>query len=203
MEENPTTETRAAAGKAMPETAKEPRLPEKVSQLRQKLGTPQGGVASPLPANLYLHWFDALFHGPQGPARWAELSGVHVSVRSRSERTRGADPSLGSCACLRREFSGEPDAGNPHLRFDEGRGAAVLNCRLLSYSTGSARACEHPSPLPSRERERAVWRPTSISASAQSPGSPAAARAMGTVCRGGSPVGRGRAGSPSRCAHRC
>jgi RNA-directed DNA polymerase len=34
-------------------------------------GTPQGGVASPLLANLYLHWFDALFHGPQGPARSA------------------------------------------------------------------------------------------------------------------------------------
>jgi RNA-directed DNA polymerase len=38
---------------------------------RPKKGTPQGGVASPLLANLYLHWFDALFHGPQGPARWS------------------------------------------------------------------------------------------------------------------------------------
>lgn len=38
---------------------------------RPKKGTPQGGVASPLLANLYLHWFDALFHGPQGPARRA------------------------------------------------------------------------------------------------------------------------------------
>ena len=38
MEENPTTGTRAAAGKARPETGKEPGLPEKVSQLRQKLG---------------------------------------------------------------------------------------------------------------------------------------------------------------------
>jgi RNA-directed DNA polymerase len=36
---------------------------------RPKQGTPQGGVASPLLANLYLHWFDALFDGPQGPAR--------------------------------------------------------------------------------------------------------------------------------------
>jgi RNA-directed DNA polymerase len=36
---------------------------------RPEKGTPQGGVASPLLANLYLHWFDALFHGPQGPAR--------------------------------------------------------------------------------------------------------------------------------------
>ncbi len=36
---------------------------------RSRKGTPQGGVASPLLANLYLHWFDALFHGSAGPAR--------------------------------------------------------------------------------------------------------------------------------------
>jgi len=38
---------------------------------RAKQGTPQGGVISPLLANLYLHWFDAVFHGPEGPAQWA------------------------------------------------------------------------------------------------------------------------------------
>ena len=38
MDENPATETRAVAGKAMPETVKEPGLPEKVSPLRHKLG---------------------------------------------------------------------------------------------------------------------------------------------------------------------
>jgi RNA-directed DNA polymerase len=43
--------------------------PPKVS--RSKQGTPQGGVISPLPANLYLHWFDKLFHGSGGPYRWA------------------------------------------------------------------------------------------------------------------------------------
>jgi RNA-directed DNA polymerase len=32
-------------------------------------GTPQGGVISPMLANIYLHWFDALFHGPEGPAQ--------------------------------------------------------------------------------------------------------------------------------------
>jgi RNA-directed DNA polymerase len=36
---------------------------------RAKKGTPQGGVISPLLANLYLHWFDALFYGPQGPGQ--------------------------------------------------------------------------------------------------------------------------------------
>lgn len=38
---------------------------------RSKKGTPQGGVISPLLANLYLHWFDAVFHGPEGPVQWA------------------------------------------------------------------------------------------------------------------------------------
>jgi RNA-directed DNA polymerase len=39
---------------------------------RSKKGTPQGGVISPLLANIYLHWFDHLFHAKDGPARWAK-----------------------------------------------------------------------------------------------------------------------------------
>ena len=38
---------------------------------RSQKGTPQGGVISPLLANLYLHWFDKVFHRPDGPAQWA------------------------------------------------------------------------------------------------------------------------------------
>lgn len=34
-------------------------------------GTPQGGVVSPLLANIYLHWFDKKFHRKDGPANWA------------------------------------------------------------------------------------------------------------------------------------
>jgi RNA-directed DNA polymerase len=46
-----------------------PGKPPKVS--RSKQGTPQGGVISPLLANLYLHWFDKLFHRSDGPFQWA------------------------------------------------------------------------------------------------------------------------------------
>lgn len=38
---------------------------------RSKKGTPQGGVISPMLANLYLHWFDVVFHRGEGPAHWA------------------------------------------------------------------------------------------------------------------------------------
>jgi RNA-directed DNA polymerase len=39
---------------------------------RPDKGTPQGGVISPLLANLYLHWFDKVFNGTNGPRRWAD-----------------------------------------------------------------------------------------------------------------------------------
>lgn len=39
---------------------------------RPKQGTPQGGVISPLLANLYLHWFDTVFHRRSGPGTWAK-----------------------------------------------------------------------------------------------------------------------------------
>lgn len=39
---------------------------------RSKQGTPQGGVISPLLANLYLHWFDVRFHRSGGPGTWAK-----------------------------------------------------------------------------------------------------------------------------------
>jgi RNA-directed DNA polymerase len=39
---------------------------------RPKQGTPQGGVISPLLANLYLHWMDVVFHRRAGPGTWAK-----------------------------------------------------------------------------------------------------------------------------------
>jgi len=51
------------------EAGKGPGDPPKYS--RSKQGTPQGGVISPLLANLYLHWFDRMFHRSGGPHQWA------------------------------------------------------------------------------------------------------------------------------------
>ena len=46
---------------------------------RPKAGTPQGGVISPLLANIYLHWFEVLFYRADGPARWANASIVRYA----------------------------------------------------------------------------------------------------------------------------
>jgi RNA-directed DNA polymerase len=42
-----------------------------VRRITPTRGTPQGGVISPLLANIYLHDFDRAFHGPDGPAQFA------------------------------------------------------------------------------------------------------------------------------------
>jgi RNA-directed DNA polymerase len=51
--------------------------PPKVS--RSKTGTPQGGVISPLLSNIYLHWFDKVFHRTGGPGRWANAKLVRYA----------------------------------------------------------------------------------------------------------------------------
>jgi RNA-directed DNA polymerase len=46
---------------------------------RPHQGTPQGGVISPLLANLYLHWFDKVFYSQQGPSHWAKAKLVRYA----------------------------------------------------------------------------------------------------------------------------
>jgi len=58
-------------------------------------GCPQGGVISPLLSNLYLHWFDKVFHRSDGPAVWANARLVRyaddfvVLAHYQSERLKG------------------------------------------------------------------------------------------------------------------
>ena len=49
------------------------------SRTRPTAGTPQGGVISPLLANLYLHWFEVLFYRADGPAHWAKAELVRYA----------------------------------------------------------------------------------------------------------------------------
>ena len=46
---------------------------------RNDRGTPQGGVLSPLLANIYLHWFDHLFERANGPGQWAKAKLVRYA----------------------------------------------------------------------------------------------------------------------------
>lgn len=46
---------------------------------RNDRGTPQGGVLSPLLANVYLHWFDHLFERADGPSQWARAKLVRYA----------------------------------------------------------------------------------------------------------------------------
>ena len=61
---------------------------------RNERGTPQGGVLSPLLANVYLHWFDHVFERTDGPGQWAKAKLIRyaddfvVLARYQSARLR-------------------------------------------------------------------------------------------------------------------
>ncbi len=46
---------------------------------RNGQGTPQGGVISPLLANVYLHWFEKVFCAASGPGTWAKAQIVRYA----------------------------------------------------------------------------------------------------------------------------
>jgi RNA-directed DNA polymerase len=46
---------------------------------RSPKGTPQGGVISPLLANVYLHWFEKVFYSSGGPGSWAKAQIVRYA----------------------------------------------------------------------------------------------------------------------------
>jgi RNA-directed DNA polymerase len=58
---------------------KAPIWEEGKSMSANSCGTQQGGVISPLLSNLYLHWFDKIFHSPKGPGQWAKATIVRYA----------------------------------------------------------------------------------------------------------------------------
>ena len=60
---------------------------------RNRTGTPQGGVISPLLANVYLHWFDVLFQAANGPGTWAKAKLVRYADDC-APRRRGKEASM-------------------------------------------------------------------------------------------------------------
>ncbi len=62
---------------------------------RSTHGSPQGVVISPLLANVYLHWFEHLFHRPEGPGTWAKARLVRyaddfvILARYQGQRLQG------------------------------------------------------------------------------------------------------------------
>lgn len=72
---------------------------------RSSKGTPQGGVISPLLANLYLHWFDKTFHRADGPAQWANAKLVRYADDC-APRARRARPGP-------QRYAAEPMRGGP------------------------------------------------------------------------------------------
>jgi RNA-directed DNA polymerase len=55
-----------------PVDEEDPDEPGRHHRRRNTTGTPQGGVISPLLANIYLHWLDTLFMRADGPGRTAD-----------------------------------------------------------------------------------------------------------------------------------
>lgn len=52
---------------------------KEINIIKPTRGTPQGGVISPLLSNIYLHWFDKIFHRKDGPFHWAKAKLVRFA----------------------------------------------------------------------------------------------------------------------------
>jgi RNA-directed DNA polymerase len=84
---------------------------------RNERGTPQGGVLSL--ANVYLHWFDHVFHRTDGPGQWAKAKLIryaddfvvlarYQSVRLRAwwaSRSTGTKPACSICGSAARAWT--------------------------------------------------------------------------------------------------
>ncbi len=119
-------------------------------------------MISPLLANLYLHWFDKVFHRADGPAQWAKAKLVRyaddfvVLARYQGTRSDGLDRvEAGSLAGVG-DQSGEDAGGEP-----EGEGASLdfLGFTFRYYADLKGRGWRYLNVSPSgkalkKEREK-------------------------------------------------
>jgi RNA-directed DNA polymerase len=131
---------------------------------RPRQGTPQGGVISPLLANVYLHWFDRDFHRPHGPRQWANARLVRyaddfvILARYQGKRLQAAiETRLEGAMHLRinREKTRVVDLRQPGARLD------FLGFTFRYVRDRHGRAHQYLEVAPSRKalaREREVLR---------------------------------------------
>jgi hypothetical protein len=93
-----------------PVEEEDPGEPGRRRRRRNEAGTPQGGVISPLLANIYLSWLDKLFMSAAGPGTWANARIVRYDGRF-----RGAGP---ACRDAHRALAGSA-VGGPYGADDQ------------------------------------------------------------------------------------
>src|ERR1019366_7226517 len=88
---------------------------------------PQGSVIAHIPTQAV-----GMYAPPGTPERHDGLRSDEIDGPDRLVTSRAT-----TCACSRRESLREPDAGNPHVRFDEGRGATFASSPTLPPPAGN------------------------------------------------------------------
>ena len=121
-------------------------------------GTPQGGVISPLLANIYLHWFDKFFHQRQGPRQWANTWLVRyaddfvVMARYQGQADSGLDRGHTGSAYGPENQPGKDPSGQAQ---DPGRGPELswLSLSEESLSVEEGTLVLPPAPLTEKSAE--------------------------------------------------
>jgi len=133
-------------------------------------GTPQGGVISPLLANLYLHWFDTMFHREGGPYHWAKArmvryaddfvvlaryqgQGIEQWISATIEDWLGLEINRVKTSVVELKQSESLDFLGFTFRYDKdlrGRGWQYLNLGPSKKSLKKARAVIHEKTGPKR-----------------------------------------------------
>lgn len=131
---------------------------------KPKAGTPQGGVVSPLLANIYLHAFDSAFHESDGPAQFAKAKLVRYAddfvvlawwmgprvrhwIEDKLERDLGLTINREKTRTVNLKEPGESldfSGFHPSIRSGPQRRCMAIPDRLSEYEVGQATEGAHP-----------------------------------------------------------